>query len=209
MLFQSPYATAAGLGGFGLISAAYLLYKTYLKNEIEFVDIDELWIYPVKSCKGIKVSQATITKFGFQYDREFMLVDINNKFTSQRSYPKMALIETKIDEKENNLVLTFEGHILKITLQRDDTLPCIQVTVWGDKGDAIDVGGSAATTFFSDYVGIPNMRLVRMSKNHNRPTENLYAPKGMTSFSDGYPFLLLSRESIAEINSRYGVVIHI
>eukprot|EP01031_Cornospumella_fuschlensis_P016614 gene16614-20304_t len=36
--------------------------------------IKGLFIYPIKSCKGIRVSSALITRRGLQYDRVFMLV---------------------------------------------------------------------------------------------------------------------------------------
>ena len=63
------------------------------------VSIAELWIYPIKSCKGIKVDQAKVTSRGFELDRMFMVVDSNGKFVSQRTFPSMALITVQIDNK--------------------------------------------------------------------------------------------------------------
>ena len=190
----------ASLLGISIFTTIYL-YNVYSKKD-EVVEVEELWVYPVKSCKGIKLKKANITKFGFQYDREFMLVDTNNKFTSQRSYPKMALIETIIDEQSNVLLLKYGENVFQVSLSRSSNLPTIEVTVWGDKCDAVDVGGTDATKFFSEHIEIPNMRLVRMAPTYKRPTESKYAPLGQSSFSDGFPFLLLSRESLNELNSR-------
>lgn len=50
----------------------------------------ELYVYPIKSTYGIKVTEAEIGPFGFKYDREWMLVDEENNFISQRTQPKVC-----------------------------------------------------------------------------------------------------------------------
>jgi uncharacterized protein YcbX len=60
--------------------------------------VSEIWIYPIKSCKGFKVESAIVGKRGFLFDRIFMIIDKESKFVSQRTYPKMALIATAIDQ---------------------------------------------------------------------------------------------------------------
>ena len=52
--------------------------------------VTQLWIYPIKSCKGIRVTEAVTATTGLKYDRLFMVVDGNLKFVSQRSYPKLG-----------------------------------------------------------------------------------------------------------------------
>jgi uncharacterized protein YcbX len=51
------------------------------------------------------VQQAKITKTGFQYDRQYVIIDTNNRFISQRNFPKMSLIDISIDEVKNELWL--------------------------------------------------------------------------------------------------------
>lgn len=79
---------------FIVIVAATLLSQR--KSHAKFVKISELWIYPIKSCKGIKVEQAEVTSRGFELDRIFMIADSSGKFMSQRSHPSMALIDVRI-----------------------------------------------------------------------------------------------------------------
>jgi uncharacterized protein YcbX len=67
--------------------------------------VSKLYISPIKSCKGISVQHAKITKTGFQYDRQYVIIDTNNRFISQRNFPKMALIDISIDEVKNELCL--------------------------------------------------------------------------------------------------------
>eukprot|EP00899_Mesostigma_viride_P014923 jgi/Mesvir1/23431/Mv22290-RA.1 len=77
----------------------------------------------------------------------------------------------------------------------------VQVTVWDWSGDAIDEGDDAST-WFTEHLGRP-ARLVRFSsKVALRPTNPAVADGFCTAFSDGYPYLLASEESLDDLNSR-------
>ncbi len=58
--------------------------------------VTELYIYPIKSLGGIRAQSVLLTDRGFEHDRRWMLVDGNNRFISQREYPKMALLRVEI-----------------------------------------------------------------------------------------------------------------
>jgi len=62
-----------------------------------------LFIYPVKSCGGIKLSEAHLLETGLAHDRQWMLVDADGRFVTQRTHPAMALIQT-----------TLEGDVLRL-----------------------------------------------------------------------------------------------
>jgi uncharacterized protein YcbX len=71
---------------------------------MELSTISGLYIYPIKSCGGISLQKAVVTKYGLAaaenpevMDRKWMIVDDNKVFISQRSHPKMALIQIRID----------------------------------------------------------------------------------------------------------------
>ncbi|MDZ4358796.1 MAG: MOSC domain-containing protein, partial [Variovorax sp.] len=55
--------------------------------------IDQLWIYPVKSCAGISLNEAELTETGLAYDRSWMVVDAQGEFVTQRELPRLALIQ--------------------------------------------------------------------------------------------------------------------
>jgi uncharacterized protein YcbX len=40
------------------------------------ISISKLFLYPIKSCRGIPVSSAEITPLGFKNDRNYMLVEV-------------------------------------------------------------------------------------------------------------------------------------
>lgn len=64
----------------------------------------QLYTYPIKSLRGVSLSEATLTRTGFQYDRRFMLLkvipDQNGAYTLKNMhvphFPEMALFTTDI-----------------------------------------------------------------------------------------------------------------
>jgi uncharacterized protein len=76
------------------------------------------------------------------------------------------------------------------------------VTIWSDECLGIDAGASAAA-WLSEFLGEP-LRLVRIDPARLRHANPQYA--GPTphpvSFADGYPVLMISSESLAELNRR-------
>jgi hypothetical protein len=180
------------------VSIAFNLFR--LSKCRKVVKIKELWIYPVKSCKGIQVSSCKVAKTGFLNDRIFMVVDGTNKFVSQRSYPKMALISTAISCDGSMLTLSAHGmDNLNIPLSQCQGIP-LEVKVWGDLCHSVEVPG--AGKWFSSFLGVDDLHLVRMLDGFERRTDANYAPYGQTSFADGFPFLLSSQESLDDLNSR-------
>jgi uncharacterized protein YcbX len=101
----------------------------------------ELNLYPIKSCAGIALRAATLTAAGLATDmfsdREWMVVDANGEFLTQREHPKMALIKPLI--KRNALSVRAPGMpILKVPLWLpEDAEPLIvNVRVWNDTVEA-------------------------------------------------------------------------
>lgn len=59
--------------------------------------VSALWIYPVKSCKGISLQEALVTPLGLAFDRKWCIVQADTgRFVTQRQHSKMALIETTL-----------------------------------------------------------------------------------------------------------------
>ena len=61
--------------------------------------ITDLYIYPVKSLKGITLARAKTAHRGLEYDREWMITDNTYHFISQREIELMTTIETQIDSR--------------------------------------------------------------------------------------------------------------
>ena len=174
------------------------------------IEISQLHIYPVKSLKGISVDSALVTEKGLQYDRRWMLVDKNNRFLTLREYPQLALLQPAI--KDNGLSITsISGGAdeLFIPFELHDG-PLEKVVIWKAICDAWPIS-TEIDEWFADILGMP-CKLVYMPEETRRPvvTASGMKPGGkITSFSDAYPFLLMSEESIEDLNQRSGRVFSI
>jgi uncharacterized protein YcbX len=59
--------------------------------------LSDLYLYPVKSLRGVSVPSATLDAHGLVGDRRFLVVDATGRFLTQRALPRMALIATALD----------------------------------------------------------------------------------------------------------------
>lgn len=163
--------------------------------------ISELYIYPVKSLGGISLTTAQLTDRGFEYDRRWMLVDENNQFISQREAPTMALLKVQVTAA--GLLIkntTIAGTELLVPFQPEIS-ETEMVTVWSNRCRAQRVS-DAADAWFTRQLGRP-CKLVYMPDATHRYVDGRYAHnKEITSFSDGYPLLLISQASLDDLNSR-------
>ncbi|WP_341328459.1 MOSC N-terminal beta barrel domain-containing protein [Methylotuvimicrobium sp. KM2] len=156
-----------------------------------------IYIYPVKSLAGIAVDRWPVTEKGLRYDRQWMLVDKKRKFLSQRCLPKMALIRTALSE--SCLTLSAPGLdnlALPLEATNDETLEC---EIWHDRCLAHEVS-KQANRWLSDFLHI-DCKLVYQAEETIRPVDPNYArPDDKVYFSDGFPFLILSENTLASLN---------
>ena len=168
-----------------------------------------LTLYPIKSCAGIALQQATLTAAGLIHaqihDREWMVVDAQGEFLTQRSHPALALIVPDLNLGAGMLELHAPGLApLSLPLARPATgsAPKLQVRVWDDLVSADDCGDAAAH-WFSQALGLA-CRLVRFPAQASRITNTRWTAHAdvPTRFSDGYPFLLISQASLDDLNQK-------
>ena len=165
--------------------------------------ISQLFIYPIKSLRGISLSSSMVTDRGLQYDRRWMLVDETNSFLTLREYPKMTLLKVEL-KKDGLRIQSLEniGSDLNIPFHAvEDDLE--RVTIWNATVEAKRVG-KEADKWFSEMIG-GHCKLVFMPESSMRPVDTTsgYAPKEkFTSFADAYPFLMLGEASMDDLNSR-------
>jgi uncharacterized protein len=167
--------------------------------------ISQLFIHPIKSCAGIAVDVAPLIETGFEYDREWMVVDQHGDLVTQRELPRMALIQPTL--RSSDLVLRAPG-MLALHLQLDAVEGDCRVRVWDDTIDAFDMGDLAAQ-WFSDCLGQP-LRLARFDPDVQRLASGEWtgAIEARTAFSDAFPLLVISTASLAELNRRLAAAGH-
>ncbi len=167
------------------------------------MQLEQIWIYPVKSLPGIRLKSANVTPRGFYLDRHWMLVDADTGvFVTQRELPQLALISLTLHEDETALGLSADGQgRIEISAAQADNAGAMQVRVWNDSFTAQRVS-DAADRWFSRLLG-KSLCLVAMSDNVTRRVDQKYAGiNDQTGFADGFPFLLLGAASIADLNRR-------
>jgi len=168
--------------------------------------IAQLWIYPVKSCAGIAVTEAELTPTGLAWDRAWMVVDEQGEFVTQRELPRMALIQPAF--KLGQLVLRAPG-MLALHLSLEGAEFPRRVRVWDDAVDAWDMGDVAAQ-WFSDCLApdapadLKRLRLVRFDPEVRRLCSAHWTGgrESVTQFADGFGVLVTSTASLDELNAR-------
>lgn len=165
--------------------------------------LSELSLYPIKGCRGFPVRSASLPGTGLEVDgigdREWVVVDAEGEFLSQREYPRMALIETR-----------FVGGTLRVKAPGMLTLEVpfasegdvVAVRVWDDKVAAV-TQGDIADAWMSKFLGVP-ARLVRFDPEGKRIANHKYTGKveARYKFADAFPLLIIGRESLADLNAR-------
>ena len=161
--------------------------------------ISEINIYPIKSLKGISVDSAKVEERGLQYDRRWMLTDMDGVFLTQREFPKMAMVSTWIEEGGLGVSADRFGEAFIPFLP--ETGNKRQVTIWQSICEG-EIYGGVLNEWFSDVLGT-NCQLVYMPDNSRRSVNKRFdRGDDIVSFADGYPLMVLSEASLADLNSR-------
>ena len=159
------------------------------------IQLSRICVFPLKSGAGIDRDTALLEPRGLRGDRRWMVVDADGRFLTARTVPDMVRIAAA--PIEGGLSLSFDGE--PCTIATPTSGPRQAVTVWDDTVEArvADDGGWLAARLGQDC------RLVYMDEALRRPVDPRYATSDdITSFADGFPILLLSEESLADLNAR-------
>jgi hypothetical protein len=168
------------------------------------ITVRELFIYPIKSARGIAVDEASVTDRGFEHDRRFMIVDARGRLLTQRELPQMALIDVRIERSgspgEGRLVIEAPGAGRIEVPLRPEAGERRTVEVFDDRCEALSTGPDAQR-FFERFLGVPS-DLVYMPDETARMANPEYAGPGeKVSFADCYPYLVIAEASLADLNT--------
>jgi uncharacterized protein YcbX len=158
-----------------------------------------LYVYPIKSCGGIAVEGWEVDERGLRHDRRWMLVDETGCFLSQRRFPRMALIGVRIEP--DGLIVDAPGMpSLEVSLQ-PPAGNLMLARVWDDLVEASPVSDDA-DRWFSEFLGV-RCRLIYLPEESVRPVDPAHGgPGDQVGLADGFPFLLISEASLADLNAR-------
>ncbi len=164
------------------------------------IKIKDLYVYPVKSCKGIRVDEIALSPTGFLGDRGWMVIDERGVFVSQREQPKLALVAPKL--LADKLVLNAPGMPELVISSKVQSGERVQVDLFGEKISSL-AASSDASAWFAKYLG-GTYHLVACDPEFFRKGGVQYPSRdeAPTSFVDNYGILVISEASRDDLNAR-------
>jgi hypothetical protein len=183
------------------------------------ISVTSIYRYPVKSCRGESLERAVVEPWGLAGDRRWMLVDDGGTRVTAREHPRLVLVTPSFSSDNSNIgeggggsadngnsVMRFEAPGLPglaVPFPRGAGSDLVPVTIGRSTLLAARAGEEAAG-WFTRITGKP-VRLVYLDDPTRRATDPAYSEAGdRVSFADGYPLLLVSRDSLERLNDWIG-----
>ncbi len=169
--------------------------------------VQELNIYPIKSCQGQPVKEMNITLEGPEGDRQWMIVDDNGGFLTQRTLPKLATVQVLVNDSGLSIGI---GKQFFVVPKTNSLKRMIRVKVWNDEIEAA-LEPDLFSQALSQHLGV-NCRLVRYAPTSKRLVPWRQEPGDSTAdwhpevrFADGRPLSLLNTKSLQDLNSKLAI----
>ncbi len=158
--------------------------------------ITGLFIYPLKSARGIALPQAQIGAMGLASDRRMMLVDPSGHFITQRELPELARL-TAIPGAASLTLRLDDGREAMVAPPHPEQR--MNVAIWKSIVSAA-VADERVNAKLSDWFG-REMRLVFIDSESRRMASAEWAGENSPmSFADGYQILVTTTGSLSALN---------
>ena len=158
-----------------------------------------LRIHPVKGARGSDVDQLDFDEVGPRFDRRWMVVGADGVFISQRGRPELATVQATVAGGALTLAAPGAGAVSVPVAPRGGR---VGVRVW-DSELEVRAASPDADAWLTAFLGAPH-RLVHIGNDDMRPTDPAYAKGHRVGFADGYPALIVTQGSVAELGRRVG-----
>jgi len=164
--------------------------------------LSQIFIYPIKSARGTALPESQLDVTGPLRDRRWMLVDEQGVFLSQRTLPRMALINPNLDDA--GLVVTAPGMSPLTIFDWSGEGEWLPVRIWHDQL-TLPHPNQIYSDWFSAFLGQP-CRLVYLPETVVRPVEAPYdRADWRVSLADGYPLLVATQASLDLLNQKLSI----
>ena len=159
------------------------------------MQVKQLNIYPVKSARGISLSESVISAEGLPGDRRAMIVDASGQFITQRELPALATLNVTPEQGGYRLSIEGKGEVLaKPSPLRLD------VRVWKSTVNAamaIDEANEALSTWLGQ-----KMKLAFFDEQSQRlASVEWTGSETPVTFADGYQILVATTASLEALNA--------
>ena len=164
------------------------------------INVTGLTIYPIKSTSGVDVELTSIEKRGLQYDRRMSLFSTEDKQITGREFPALLDVTCRIDSER--IVISAPDQTDLIIDESVWTDNKADVTVFDDPAVGV-VGNTIVCNWFTEYLNT-ECRLLLIDDRGRRvlPASVGGQPGDIVSFADECPILLVSSESLDDLNGR-------
>ena len=164
------------------------------------IELTGIYIYPVKSLRGVSLDEATLSEGRLAGDRTWLLVDAAGRFMHMRDYPQMARIEAAITER--GIMVRRDG-MPPLAIDRpevsEEALSTVtHVRLWRRSAPVIPVSHEA-DEWFTRALGV---RCRLMAFVPTATALNVPSYETHSSLQDATPFHLTTEESLADLNGR-------
>ncbi|XP_030158513.1 mitochondrial amidoxime reducing component 2 isoform X1 [Lynx canadensis] len=201
--------TALGLAAVALGTVAWRRARSRRRRRLQQVGtVAQLWIYPVKSCKGVAVSAAECTALGLRCghlrDRFWLVIKEDGHMVTARQEPRLVLVS--ITYEGDRLILRAPGMdqlVLPGKLPSSNKLHDCRLFGMDIKGR--DCGDQAAK-WFTSFLKTEAFRLVQFEDHmKGRSSKKIFStlvPNYQVAYPDCSPIMLLSEASLVDLNTR-------
>lgn len=164
--------------------------------------VQKITLFPIKSTQPYFVQQAYVQPHGLNFDREFMLTDVNGKFITARKHGALYQLSA-FPVAQGLIVRHCDGS--KIVVRYRDFNVQESCEVWGTHFPSF-VAPANINRWFSEklqeevvlrWLGEVDQRFVKKM------------PENSVSFADGYPLLLATQRSFDAVQAACPIAISI
>jgi len=162
--------------------------------------VKALYIYPIKSCRGISLSSSAVVSTGLQHDRQFTFAERHEgewRFITQRQHPLLTQVSTAIVGEK--LVVEFPGgwwgkRRFSVLLEHKEGCgeELLKVTVWSDSPEAWKIPVDLRT--LREFLGVKGeLALFRVCERRElfrcAPSKETLGWQPVTGFTDSVRLL--------------------
>lgn len=159
--------------------------------------VSDLFIYPLKSARGIAIPTAAIDAFGLTGDRRAMLVDPSGHFITQRELQALAQIDIQPGPSGLRLKMEGKADIIVPPPHPDNRM---DVVVWKSAVSA-SVADEESNKALSDWLK-RDVKMVFFDRLAKRAASPEWAgDDAPVTFSDGYQILVTTTGSLKALNA--------
>ena len=207
---------------FALVAVVVVVVMCLREKKVVGLVVTDLFIYPIKSCAGVRLDKARFDRLGFENDRRWMVVQAEtnedgvHSFVTARQKSKLVLIQPElvVDEESPeggvSLRLTTRGReAVEVpslaVLQERKQCRTVRAHIFNKEMDVAMIELEEVTQWLNEFLDDgSDVRLVTVLPNHDRTLSPKYdrfeRQDGVqAALVDGFPFMLLSEESVSEV----------